>query len=170
MNNEGTRKQVQILHSDQLERPTMDQSLDHIFRLIRKYGGIKNIGIDGSAPELISTIKKKIDERYDYQYVKDKLQYCKKKNLDPANYMIVLPIIFTTESKLNMTLKTRQLLDDIRQLVAINPRFDKLITSLKSAVFDSRGLLDKQLTPFDDILETFMMLTNFFHFKSKGDY
>jgi hypothetical protein len=82
----------------------------------------------------------------------------------------VLPITFNTESKLDMTLKTRRLLDDSRQLVAINPRFQKLITSLKSAVFDSRGMLDKTLTPFDDILESFMMLTNFFNFKSSGDY
>ena len=164
--NERTRKQIQILYSNQLERPTVDQSLDHIFHLIHKYGGIKNIGIDGSAPELVSTIKKKINERYDYQYVKDKLQYCKKKNLNPANYMIVLPIVFTQESKLDMTLKTRRLLDDSRQLVAINPRFQKLITSLKSAVFDSRGMLDKTLTPFHDNLESFMILTNFFNFKS----
>ncbi|HJT85420.1 MAG TPA: hypothetical protein VJ697_13150 [Nitrososphaeraceae archaeon] len=170
MNSEGTRKQIQILHSDQLERPTVDQSLDYIFQLIHKYKGIKNIGIDASAPELVSTIKKKINEKYDYQWVKEKLSYCKKNNLDPARYMIVLPIVFNTESKLDMTLKTRRLLDDSRQLVAINPRFQKLITSLKSAVFDSRGMLDKTLTPFDDILESFMLLTNFFNFKSSGDY
>jgi hypothetical protein len=170
MNKEGTRYQIQILHSDQLTRPTIDQSLDHVFRLIYKYKGIKNIGIDGSAPELISTVKKKLGERYDYQYVKDKLQWCKKMNLDQSRHMLVLPIVFNTESKLNMSLKTRRILDDHRQLVAINPKFDKLISSLKSGTFYSRGMLDKVMTPFDDILETFMMMSVFFDFKSKGDY
>ena len=102
-NYNNNRKQIQILYADQLERPTYEESIDHIFRLRRKYGNILNIGIDASAPELVSSIKKKIDERSDYQYVKDKIQYCKQKNLDLAQYMIVVPIVFNTESKLNMT-------------------------------------------------------------------
>lgn len=73
-NKENNRKQIQILYADQLERPTYEESIDHIFRLRKKYGNIQNIGIDSSTPELVSSIKKKIDERYDYQYVKDKMQ------------------------------------------------------------------------------------------------
>lgn len=35
--------------------------------------------------------------------------------------------------------------------IAINPKFDKLITSLRIAVENGEGLLDKEATSYDDI-------------------
>jgi hypothetical protein len=35
--------------------------------------------------------------------------------------------------------------------IAINPKFDKLITSLRTAVENGEGLLDKEATSYDDL-------------------
>jgi hypothetical protein len=46
--------------------------------------------------------------------------------------------------------------------VAINPRFDKLIISLRTAVENGEGLLDKEATSYDDIFDAFRMSLQFY--------
>ena len=49
--------------------------------------------------------------------------------------------------------------------IAINPdRFDKLITSLRTAV-DNDGVLDKEATSYNDILDAFRLALRFYHFR-----
>ena len=88
------------------------------FRLTKQLGNIKNIGVDGSNPELIISLKKKIDERSDWRYIQDKVQYCKKKNIDIAQYMTVVPIVFNTENINFMASHSKRLLDDSRGLIS----------------------------------------------------
>jgi hypothetical protein len=49
-----------------------------------------------------------------------------------------------------------------------------LITALRAAQFDDLGKLDKDESPYNDILDTFQMMTTFFKFNSSsaigGDY
>ena len=51
-------------------------------------------------------------------------------------------------------------------LIAIPSKFDKLIASLKSAVFDERGLLEQRYTLHNDWLDCLFMATKFFRFKN----
>ena len=81
--------------------------------------------------------------------------------------MIVVPILFNTESKLKMSSKLQQILDDSGGLIAIPQKFDKLITSLKSAVFDDRGILDKDISLNNDWLDCLFMSTKFFKFRNE---
>lgn len=46
--------------------------------------------------------------------------------------------------------------------IAINQRFDKLITSLRTPVEDGEGVLDKQTTSFNDIFDAFRLALNFY--------
>jgi hypothetical protein len=46
--------------------------------------------------------------------------------------------------------------------VAINPRFNKLITSLRTAVADEWSL-DKEGTSHDDLFDSFRMSLQFWH-------
>lgn len=49
--------------------------------------------------------------------------------------------------------------------IAINPdRFDKLITSLRTAV-DNDGVLDKEATSYNDIFDAFRLALRFYHFR-----
>ena len=49
--------------------------------------------------------------------------------------------------------------------IAINPdRFDKLITALRTTV-DNDGILDKDATSYNDILDAFRLALKFYHFE-----
>jgi hypothetical protein len=162
-------RQIRILHAEELDKPLYENALDHILRLRKKYGNVQNIAFDASRPELGTSLKKRIGERYDWQYVQDKLQYCKKHNLDIASTMIVCPIVFSAESRSVMTSHSRRILDDSRGLIAIHPMFDKLITSLKSAQFEDSGRLLKDESPFNDILDCFQLICTFFKYKTTSE-
>jgi hypothetical protein len=53
--------------------------------------------------------------------------------------------------------------------VAINPKFDKLITSLRTAVEKGEGMLDKDATSYDDVSDAFMLAMKMYYFRSKND-
>ena len=55
------------------------------------------------------------------------------------------------------------ILEDEQRKIAINPVFDKLITSLRTAV-DNDGTLDKESTSYNDIFDAFRLALKFYHF------
>jgi hypothetical protein len=163
-----SEKQIRILYAEELDHPSYEEAVDHIFRLVKLMGNIKNIGVDGSNPELIVSLKKKIDENSKWQYIQEKVQYCKKHNLNIAQYMTVVPIVFNTENINFMSSHSKRLLDDSRGLIAINPKFSILITALRGAIFNEYRL-DKDESVHNDLTDTFLMLCSFFKFKSYAD-
>ena len=52
--------------------------------------------------------------------------------------------------------------------IAINPVFDKLITSLRTAV-DIDGKLDKESTSYNDIFDAFRLALKFYRFDDRRD-
>ena len=53
--------------------------------------------------------------------------------------------------------------------MAVNlDRFDKLITSLRTAV-DNDGTLDKESTSYNDIFDAFRLALKFYHFQERND-
>jgi hypothetical protein len=56
-----------------------------------------------------------------------------------------------------------------RRRLAINPAFDKLITSLRTAV-DADGTLDKESTSYNDIFDAFRLALKFYQFKEAYCY
>ena len=69
-------------------------------------------------------------------------------------WMKVEPIPFQTTHK-QMLYHVKFLLE--RKYVHIDKRFDKLITSLRTAIATD-GILDKQQTSFNDILDSFRLV------------
>ena len=80
-------------------------------------------------------------------YIHEKGQYYKKKNLDIAQTMKVIPISFNTSSRSFMVSHSKKLLDDSRNFISINPKFSKLITALRGAQDDETYKLDKDASP-----------------------
>ncbi len=76
--------------------------------------------------------------------------------------MDVILVHFSTEHK-DMLAHSKIKLE--KELVAINPRFDKLITALRTAV-DNEGTLDKEATSYDDIFDAYRLALEFYHHKS----
>jgi hypothetical protein len=51
-----------------------------------------------------------------------------------------------------------------KETIAIHPRFDKLITSLRTAV-DNEGTLDKEAISYPDIFDAFRLAMKFYRFE-----
>ena len=62
--------------------------------------------------------------------------------------MFVIPVPFSKEHKAMLT-HCKELLEYQNGMVAIHPRFNKLVTSLRTAVENGEGMLDKEATSHD---------------------
>jgi hypothetical protein len=91
------------------------------------------------------------------------LQGIKQKGLSAAiANMKVVPVNFNKEHKA-MLGHCKMILEDDRK-IAINPVFDKLITSLRTAV-DNDGVLDKESTSYNDMFDAFRLALKFYQFQ-----
>jgi hypothetical protein len=57
----------------------------------------------------------------------------------------------------------KQLMEYQNGLVAINPKFYKLITSSRTAVEKGERSPDKEMTSYDDCFDSFRLLLMFWH-------
>jgi len=57
----------------------------------------------------------------------------------------------------------KKLVEYSQSTIAINPKFDKLITSLRTAVEKEEGTLDKDATSYDDIFDAFRLALHFYY-------
>ena len=62
-----------------------------------------------------------------------------------------------------MLAPTKELLEYWNGYVAINPRHNKLITALRTAVENGEGVLDKDATSHDDLFDSFRLSLQFWH-------
>ena len=137
--------------------------IDKVWELKRQLGNVTNIYVDSANLEIIQTLKRDFREPYEDQYIKDKIAWCKKNNLLVENYMKIVPVSFSSDGP-NMLIHLKRLLEHPNNLVAIHPRYDKLITSLRTAVATEMKL-DKEATSYDDLLDAFRMVAYFYRVK-----
>ena len=146
--------QIQVLLADEFERPRYEDMSTKVIDLIRglnrrsigpDYTDSVKIYVDAANPEFITTLKREVGESTRWEYIQERQQYCKKHNLDLARFMTVVPVPFSVNGK-DMIMHTKELLEHERPLVAINPKFEKLIVSLRTAISDDLGKLDKEQT------------------------
>ncbi len=158
---------LQVLYADEFERPRYEDMINKVAELYQQFINIKNIFVDASSPELISSLKREVaQERDNWAYVQEKMAYCKKHHVDINRHMKVVPVPFSTEGK-NMLIHTKELLEFETPIVAINPKFDKLTTSLRTAISDDLGKLDKEATSYDNVLDAFRLSLQMFRLKDK---
>ena len=149
---------IQVRYAEEFERPRYEDVTSKILGILRGLNqwspnqtelAATKIYIDAANPEFISSLKRAVGEWDKWSYVKDKLEYCKKYNLNPADFMTVIPVPFSTEAK-NLLIHSKVLLVyEKRPLIGINSKFDKLIVSLRTAVSDDQGKLDKDATSYN---------------------
>jgi hypothetical protein len=68
--------------------------------------------------------------------------------------MFVIPVPFAKEHK-HMLAHTKEMLECHNGYMAINPNHTKLITALRTAVKNGEGVLDKETTSHDDLVDVF---------------
>ena len=125
---------IEVLIADEYERPRYQDMAEKVMDIIRglnkrnidpDYLDNCKIYVDAANPEFITTLKELVGETTRWEYIQDKMLYCKKHNLDLARYMNVVPVAFSTSAK-DMIVHTKELLEYERPLIAINPTFTKV--------------------------------------------
>jgi hypothetical protein len=90
----------------------------------------------------------------------------KREGVKPSQIMKVIPVNFNQESK-PMLGHCKMVFEKDGDHIAINPKFDKLIVALRTAV-DQDGTLDKE-TSYNDIFDAFRLALKFYHFVERTD-
>lgn len=159
---------VRILLAEENDMPTYEQMIDRILRYRIQFGNVMNIGVDATSRiEFAMSLKQRIGESHRWSYVKERMQTAQKKSLDLARMMHIVPIIFSAESKAVMSSHAKRIVEDPKQRIVIASKFKSLLSGLKSAIVDDRGILDKEITIHNDLVDTFMMMCTFFHYKDE---
>lgn len=76
--------------------------------------------------------------------------------------MFVIPVPFAKYHK-EMLAHTKEMLEYKNGQVAIHPKFNKLITALRTAVENGEGSLNKEATSHDDLFDSFELSLQFWH-------
>jgi hypothetical protein len=129
------------------------------------FEGRSRIFIDGANPSFIRALKDRVDEdpAYDKQIEYYKHNYPSVYDLQFLQQnMFVIPVAFSKEHK-HMLVHTKEMLEYHKGSVAIHPRFTKLITTLRTAVENGEGVLDKDATSHDDLFDSFRLSLMFWH-------
>jgi hypothetical protein len=159
---------VQILYAQEYHRPDYNEMLSAVYGLMTKYN-VDKAYIDGANPSFIKSLKIHIGEDPDYDKVI--ARYRSEGLGDEAALadMKVVPVNFNKEHKA-MLGHCKMILERDDGRIAINPdKFDKLITSLRTAV-DNDGILDKESTSYNDIFDAFRLALKFYSFKDSSKY
>jgi hypothetical protein len=155
---------INVLHCEEYQRPDFNAMLDLTLRLMAQYQlsfiGNDRIFCDGANPEFITSLKSRLNEdtKYDQQISRWKsANGAINVNLDwLIDSMYIIPIQFKQEHRA-MLAHAKSIVESNGRGLSINPKFNKLITSLRTAVEKGEGSLDKELTSFDDCFDAFRL-------------
>jgi hypothetical protein len=153
---------VQIMHAEEYHRPDYNEMLSLVYGLMSKYN-VDSVYIDGANPSFIKSLKLQIGEDADYDKV---IARYRSEGLGDSwsKDMRIVPVNFNKEHKA-MLGHCKMILERDGGRIAINPdKFDKLATSLRTAV-DVDGTLDKEATSYNDIFDAFRLTLKFYHFE-----
>jgi hypothetical protein len=158
---------VQRMHAEEYHRPDYNEMLSVVYGLMSKYN-VDSVYIDGANPSFIKSLKLQIGEDPDYDKVI--VRYRLEGLSDSwSKDMKIIPVNFNKEHKA-MLGHCKMILERDDGRIAINPdKFDKLVTSLRTAV-DNDGTLDKEATSYNDIFDAFRLALKFYHFKDASEY
>ncbi len=163
---EWVDNEIRILHAEEYERPEFNDMINTTMRLVNQFG-IRpqdyscRIYVDGANPEFIRSLKHQLGDRPDYE---DEIKFYQSNSpgIDWTQNMTVIPVHFVKEHR-RMLADAKKIIAYNQGTIAINPRFDKLITSLRTAVEKGEGSLDKDATSHDDILDAFRLALQFYY-------
>ncbi len=143
---------VHVLHAEEYHRPDFNSMITTTVNLLDEYDitfeGRSRIFVDGANPSFISTLKDRVDEdtEYDKQIAFYKHNYPSVYDLEFLEQnMFVIPVAFNKEHK-HMLAHCKEMMEYQNGMVAIHPRYNKLITALRTAVENGEGSLDKEAT------------------------
>jgi len=133
---------IRVAYVNEHSRSDHSQMVSVVWDLIQRYN-VTKVLVDASAPSFIRALKLQWGERSDYENVEKELR----------EYMKVEPVSFGVEHK-PLLYHAKFMLEN--KYLQIHPTMDKLVTALRSA-WAKDGVLDKEVTSYDDILDAFRL-------------
>ena len=152
---------VNVLHAEEYPRPDFNQMIQTTLNLLDEYDIRFNNGcrifVDGANPSFIKALKEREDEDSNYE---QQISFYKKNY--PSVYdlqflqqnMLIIPVPFSKYHK-DMLAHCKELLEYRNGYISISPKFNILITALRTAVENGEGMLDKDATSHDDLFDLF---------------
>jgi len=151
---------VQVIESEEYERPSFNDMIDRIALLNQKYR-ISALYCDGANPEIIRELKRVVfKEEYREDKVSDLMKMAETYGYSPTRYMRCVGVSFSKHGS-QMLQHAKALMDE--GLIAINKqRFHKLLIGLRTSTADEYKL-NKEATSYDDIVDSFRLSLMFFN-------
>jgi hypothetical protein len=164
--------QINVVHAEEYQRPDFNEMINTTMRLLDQYNitfdNSCRVYIDGANPSFIRALKDTCDEDPDYERL---ITRYKQNTSQPSSFVdlswlerqwFILPVPFNKEHK-HMLAHCKELMEYHDGSVAINPKHNKLITALRTAVEKGDGSLDKDATSHDDLFDAFRLSLMFWH-------
>lgn len=160
---DNEKERVQVLYADEFERPDYNEMLLKIGDLVFDYNPTK-IYVDGANPAFIKSLKIQLGDKGIEQKQFDRIEEMAKKFKRPIDeYMRVIPVMFNKEHR-SMLANCKLMLE--KGYIEINPKFDRLVTALRTAVEKGEGSLDKESTSYDDVFDSFRLALKYYKIES----
>jgi len=154
--------EIVVIYAKAFTKPDYSEMINEVFKLSRQVGGVANILVDASAPEVISSIRRAFHrDQYSDNYLKEIVDNTKKFNIPLERRLFVVPKNFR-EGK-QMLQHAVELLDEPSGLVAIPAVHEDLLTGLRTAVADSWDL-DKKKSVNSDLIDALLMCLSVYKF------
>jgi hypothetical protein len=150
---------IQVLYAEEFERPDYSQMLDIVLGLMTKYK-VDLTYVDGANPSFIRSLKLQIGEKADYL---EELDRAANEGFKPSDIMKIIPVSFAKDHKAMLGHVKLLMEKDGEGCIAIHPRFQKLLTALRTAT-DRDGTLLKEETSYDDLLDALRLSLKFYRF------
>jgi Terminase RNaseH-like domain len=157
-----TDDHIQVLHAEEYDRPDYNAMLDTVYQLMSKYQVDKTY-VDASSPSFIKSLKLRIGEKADYLEEIDRLKKEGFGGDDGTKDMKIVPVNFAKEHK-SLLGHAKMILEQEPCKIAINPKFEKLVVALRTAV-ENDGSLDKEVTSHNDVFDAFRLALKFYNFR-----
>lgn len=139
---------IEVVYAEEFSKVADSFIVDKIIEL-HSLHHINCIMVDGSNPSIIEQMKIRLGENSNWKYIHDTINRCKSRGIENSS-MRVIPVNFNEDGKY-MLGHLRRLLDYTPNIVAINSKYEKLITGLRSAIAEEYKL-DKT-TPYNHLVD-----------------
>jgi hypothetical protein len=152
---------VEIIYAEEFEKADFGEMVRKAVQLMNEHG-IDKVFVDGSDPAYVRALKKLVGERVDYD---DAMEDAKRQKLDYERLMKIVPIYFRGNSlgeKNSMITHAQELVADGN--VAIDKRFNKLITQMRIATTNEKGAVEKEAGNTLDLIDAFFLSLRRYHY------
>jgi hypothetical protein len=145
---------IEVVYAEQFARPQFTDMIDNALNLIEELH-INKVYIDSANPEVILQLKSALNERVDYR---EQMTELRSKGADPVAWMKVVPVSFSAEQT-QMLGNLKILLE--KRVLAINPEFEELVLSLRTAT-ERDGILIKEDSLHNDLLDALRLAVKYY--------